>query len=149
MIFRNRATSRRHHTSSQSSKVSKKSFNDENEKDDSIGHYQGTVGDIINKQCIWLSQLSNIDEIVQELGTGTFARAFEVIDLDSSNHYAMKVVRAVSRYCRHAKIEASIMEDITKRDRENSSHCGHLYISLFSYDFIELINSSLMGIIVW
>lgn len=61
----------------------------------------------------------------------------------------MKVVRAVSRYCRHAKIEASIMEDITKRDRENSSHCGHLYISLFSYDFIELINSNLMDIIVW
>ena len=52
VIFRHRATSRRHHTSSHSSKVSKKSFNDENEKDDSIGHYQGTVGDIINKQCI-------------------------------------------------------------------------------------------------
>lgn len=96
-----------------------------------------------------MSKHITIDEIVRELGTGTFARAFEVIDLDSSKHYAMKVVRAVSRYCRHAKIEASIMEDITKRDKEDCSHCGHLYRFFISIYFVESINSSLMDIIVW
>ena len=66
---------------------------------------------------------------MKELGTGTFARAFEVKDVHTQNHYAVKVIRAVPRYCRHAKVEASIMEDITKRDVHLNSHCGHMYNS--------------------
>ena len=38
-----------------------------------------------------------VDLIIRELGTGTFARAFEVQDTDTDKYYAVKVVRAVHR----------------------------------------------------
>lgn len=65
--------------------------------------------------------------IVRELGTGTFARAFEVVDTDTNKSYAIKVVRAIHRYCKSAKIEAKIAKDITERDPAHNSHCYHLY----------------------
>ena len=65
--------------------------------------------------------------IVKELGTGTFARAFEVCDLTSGYHYAMKIVRAVHDYSDSARIEARIAEDITHRDPDHSSCCYHIY----------------------
>lgn len=63
---------------------------------------------------------------MKELGTGTFARAFEVKNLKTNEYAAVKVVRAIPRYCRHAKIEASIMKDIAEKDPNHTSHCSYL-----------------------
>ena len=64
---------------------------------------------------------------MKELGTGTFARAFEAKNLETKEYCAIKVVRAIPRYCRHAKIEASIMRDIAEKDPEHKSHCSYLW----------------------
>lgn len=48
---RHRAHSRRHGTTSYSHKHSHVSYNDDSEKDDSIGHYLGGKGDVIGEKC--------------------------------------------------------------------------------------------------
>jgi dual-specificity kinase len=46
------------------------------------------------------------------LGDGTFGRVYEVVSLRSGERYACKIIRAVSRYIKSAKIEAKILCDL-------------------------------------
>ena len=46
------------------------------------------------------------------MGDGTFGRVYEVTSIRSGTHYACKIIRAVSRYVKSAKIEAKILCDI-------------------------------------
>lgn len=96
--YSHRAMSRRRDGHSYSQKSSHKSFNDDSERDDSIGHFLGGKGDIIGNKCeisccFWVS-----DRIVSELGTGTFAKAFEVVNMETNEKCAVKVVRSIPRY---------------------------------------------------
>ncbi|CBK23458.2 uncharacterized protein [Blastocystis hominis] len=114
---RYRARSRHYYEHSHSQKHSyQRSMSPESDRDDSHGHFMGEKGDILNKHYL----------ITRELGTGTFARAFEVKDTDTDKYYAVKVVRAIHRYCKSAKIEAKIAKDITERDPDHRFHCYHL-----------------------
>ncbi|KNB45485.1 CLK protein kinase [Blastocystis sp. subtype 4] len=113
---RHRAMSRHRDGHSYSQKSSHKSYNDDSERDDSIGHFLGGKGDIIG----------NKYRILSELGTGTFAKAFEVVNIETNERCAVKVVRSIPRYCRYAKVEAEIAADIGKRDPKHISHCCYL-----------------------
>ena len=46
------------------------------------------------------------------MGDGTFGRVYEVISLRSGEKYACKIIRAVTRYIKSAKIEAKILCDL-------------------------------------
>lgn len=46
------------------------------------------------------------------MGDGTFGRVYEVVSLRSGEHYACKIIRAVPRYIKSAKIEAKILCDL-------------------------------------
>mmetsp|Transcript_13243 Transcript_13243/g.13193 ORF Transcript_13243/g.13193 Transcript_13243/m.13193 type:complete len:241 (+) Transcript_13243:105-827(+) len=68
-------------------------------------HYDYEIGDII----------MNRYKIIKHLGDGTFGRVFEVVSLKSGEIYACKIIRAVSRYIKSAKIEARILENIKNK----------------------------------
>ena len=59
----------------------------------------------VNEGTFWLTNVCilsicilMVDRIVRELGTGTFAKAYEVVNLKTNEHCAVKIVRSVPRY---------------------------------------------------
>ncbi len=95
---------------SYSQKSSHKSYNDDSERDDSIGHFLGGKGDIIGNKCEISCFLLVSDRILSELGTGTFAKAFEVVNIETNERCAVKVVRSIPRYLLHLLFHLAIVD---------------------------------------
>jgi dual-specificity kinase len=62
-------------------------------------HYTFETGDLLQGRY----------KIIKHLGDGTFGRVYEVVSNRSGEHYACKIIRAVPRYIKSAKIEAKIL----------------------------------------
>ena len=66
--------------------------------------------------------------IGREVGTGTFGKCFLATDLKYSDEVVVKVVRKIKRYVKSAVIEADLLRDVTKKQREDRvGHCVKLY----------------------
>lgn len=57
------------------------------------------------------------------LGDGTFGRVLQCLDRETGNKVAVKVVKGVKRFCKHAEDEAEVLEDIQEKDQEGASLC--------------------------
>eukprot|EP00815_Leptocylindrus_aporus_P005880 CAMPEP_0116058780 /NCGR_PEP_ID=MMETSP0322-20121206/5408_1 /TAXON_ID=163516 /ORGANISM="Leptocylindrus danicus var. apora, Strain B651" /LENGTH=694 /DNA_ID=CAMNT_0003543043 /DNA_START=57 /DNA_END=2141 /DNA_ORIENTATION=- len=93
--------------------------------DDTVGHYQGTGGDIIAKRY----------KLVKKIGLGTFGKVFQCVDTKDRDHsnVAIKVVRNVKRYIESAKIEADILQDVnTSKDPLNQRRGVELFSEMYS-----------------
>ncbi|KAK8793443.1 hypothetical protein WA158_004802 [Blastocystis sp. Blastoise] len=114
-----------HHTSSHESKrkdiSSSYSSGYSNEKED-LKHFKPTPNEIIN----------NRYKVIKELGTGTFAKVFEVIDMNDQQVKALKVVRDIPRYKDSAETEARYLKDVNEKGNEQISHIVKYYDS---FDF--------------
>ena len=59
------------------------------------------------------------DEMVQEVGVGTFGRVLECIDRKGSGrHVAIKMVRSIKKYTESARIEAEILQDVCRQQEK-------------------------------
>lgn len=88
----------------------------DNNRDDTIGHYQGSPGSLISDRY----------EIVKDLGIGTFGRVLSCLDRRRRHldEVAIKVVRDVKRYYESAQIEADILRHVNSRsDTRGTSLC--------------------------
>ncbi|KAJ8609878.1 hypothetical protein CTAYLR_007504 [Chrysophaeum taylorii] len=72
------------------------------DKDDSVGHYEGCLGDLMLDRY----------EILGDAGVGTFGRVVECLDRRSRQRVAIKVVRKIARYTESAAVEADILRDV-------------------------------------
>lgn len=99
--------------------------------DDTIGHYKGGPGAI----------LYNRYKILKDVGTGTFGRVVECLDLQKHSSpqrnenkiVAIKIVRNIKRYHESALIEADILKDVNSRlDRRGILLCCKL---ITQFDF--------------
>lgn len=72
------------------------------DKDDSVGHYEGGRGDVLASQY----------EILGEAGLGTFGRVVECFDRRNVRRVAIKVVRKIERYTESAAVEAEMLRDV-------------------------------------
>lgn len=81
---------------------------DSDDQDDSVGHYLGLRGNLINERY----------EVRKEVGMGTFGKVFECADLKYGDNVAVKVIRKIKRYVESAKIEADILDDVFSRQRK-------------------------------
>lgn len=68
--------------------------------------------------CEYLS--SFVDRIIRELGTGTFAKAYEVENLDSREHCAVKVVRSVQRQVilLYLHLDIAVMQKLKQKSQQ-------------------------------
>ena len=67
------------------------------------------------------------DEVVGDVGMGTFGRVVECYDRKDRFHVAIKVVRDVRKYTESARIEADILRDVNSRKGRGLSHCVQMY----------------------
>jgi len=58
---------------------------------------------------------------VKQCGLGTFGKVFTCIDTRTRERVAVKVIRGIRRYAKSAKIEASIIQKVNNRDKDNTS----------------------------
>lgn len=105
--------------------------------DNTYGHFRGKKGYVLVDRY----------RIIREVGLGTFGRVVECLDLKRrSTHHtrndryrgqdpyvAIKIVRNIKRYCNSAKIEASIVQQINRREGRGLSHCVIMH-DAFSFD---------------
>jgi serine/threonine protein kinase len=78
----------------------------------------------------WLTRMCPADEIVEQLGKGTFGRVLLCKDRKHAERLvALKAIRRVTKYVEAAKLEAAIMRDVNKRDAHNHSLCVRYYRS--------------------
>jgi len=106
------------HNSSSSSSSSR--------KDDTVGHFKGGNGVVINQRY----------RILRDVGMGTFGRVVECLDLSHrrSNDQqqqlvAIKIVRNVKRYYDSALVEADIVKHVNRKGGRGVSHCAILFQS--------------------
>lgn len=78
------------------------------------------------------------DEIVKEIGTGTFGKVFKCNDRKYNDVVAIKVVRGIKKYVDSAKIEASILDDVYTRQKRNGVDCCLKLYSHFPLNGISL-----------
>lgn len=100
-------------------------------KYDKEGHMEYTIG----KQ---FGPPSNIERFVIEdvLGEGAFSRVFKCLDVTKDNMYAIKVVKAITRYEEAAKHEIEILKYMRKRseDFKKVDHVDYsMYVSVGLY----------------
>jgi len=79
--------------------------------DDTVGEFKGKNKDVINGRY----------EIFNELGVGTFGRVLACVDKKTQTVVAVKVVRAVKRYTRSARLEAKYLA-LVKSTFESEKH---------------------------
>jgi serine/threonine protein kinase len=58
---------------------------------------------------------------MKQCGLGTFGKVFTCIDTKTRERVAVKVIRGIRRYAKSAKIEASIIQKVNNRDKDNTS----------------------------
>lgn len=83
---------------------------------DNEGHYQYTIGQVLNSKYT----------VKGFLGDGTFGRVLLVEDTDGVQK-AVKVIRAVERYVEAGKIEAEIIQKLNKADPGKESNIVRLF----------------------
>lgn len=66
---------------------------------------------------------------MRSLGDGTFGRVVLAHDQREDRQVAIKIIRDVKRYMENAKIEASILKEISKADTRGVSRCAIMYES--------------------
>lgn len=86
-------------------------------KDDTVGHYQGKPGDLIDGRY----------EVLGDVGMGTFGRVVKCLDKKHGREVAIKVVRSIKKYTESAQIEADILVDVNKRGGRGISHCVQMW----------------------
>jgi len=83
----------------------------------------------------------SVDEILKELGKGTFGRVVECFDEIRDTVVAIKIVRSVVKYTESARIEASILRDVNRIGGRGISHIVEMYRS-FEIDGESWLRSS-------
>jgi dual-specificity kinase len=71
-------------------------------------------------------------KILKQIGEGTFGKVLQCFDKETNQNCAIKVIRAIYKYCEAAKIEINILSDVKKRDVKNKSHTIRM-IDSFDY----------------
>ena len=114
-------------------------------RDDTVGHFLGGPGTIIN----------DYYRIIRELGVGTFGRVVECLDLEKEeedrrrgyvdddgnkkngddNLVAIKMVRKVRRYYESAIIEADILSEVNRKGGPRSRGTTHFAILHDAFSF--------------
>ncbi|CAG5080542.1 Oidioi.mRNA.OKI2018_I69.PAR.g9638.t1.cds [Oikopleura dioica] len=84
------------------------------------GHYEGSIGDF----------LAHTWSVERELGQGTFGKVYLCKNVESGLNCAIKVVRNIPRYTAAAKIEISILKNLTRKN-----HAGYYPIVQLFHDF--------------
>lgn len=74
------------------------------------------------------------DEILEEVGKGTFGKVFRCKDSKYNDQVAVKMVRSVKRYVSSAKIEAAILDKIF--DKQQERHTA-LCVKMYSHFHIQ------------
>ncbi|VDB89818.1 unnamed protein product [Peniophora sp. CBMAI 1063] len=106
--------------------------------DDKEGHYIIRQGDLIYKRY----------EIVRLLGQGTFGKVVEARDLQTGQHVAVKIIRAIQKYRDASKIEVRVLNRLKEKDPLNKHKCIHL-LSWFDHRNHICIVSELLGMCVY
>ncbi|KZV74620.1 kinase-like protein [Peniophora sp. CONT] len=106
--------------------------------DDKEGHYIIRAGDLIYKRY----------EIVRLLGQGTFGKVVEARDLQTGQHVAVKIIRAIQKYRDASKIEVRVLNKLKEKDPLNKHKCIHL-LSWFDHRNHICIVSELLGMCVY
>lgn len=78
---------------------------------DEIVHFAWSKGQVLNSRY----------RMLKLLGDGTFGRVLLAQDQRHNRQVAIKVIRDVKRYVENAKIEADILQDISRADPEGSA----------------------------
>ncbi|KAG1823058.1 kinase-like domain-containing protein [Suillus variegatus] len=78
--------------------------------DDKEGHYIIVPDDIIH----------NRYRTVRLLGQGTFGKVVEAVDIHNQDRVAIKIIRAIPKYCDASKIEIRVLQKLKERDPSNS-----------------------------
>ena len=69
------------------------------------------------------------------LGEGTFGKVLQCWDRIRKAYVAIKVVRAIKKYCDAARDEIRILEDIKRRDPADNKYEIVFFISFHMYSF--------------
>ncbi|KAG1833217.1 kinase-like domain-containing protein [Suillus subluteus] len=77
--------------------------------DDKEGHYIIVPDDIIY----------NRYRTVRLLGQGTFGKVVEAVDIHNQDRVAIKIIRAIPKYCDASKIEIRVLQKLKERDPSN------------------------------
>ena len=67
------------------------------------------------------------DEVVKDVGLGTFGRVVQCFDRSARRTVAIKVVRSIRKYVESARIEADILKDVNRRGGRGVSHCVQMF----------------------
>ena len=85
------------------------------DQDDTVGHIEARPGDFVGEY-----------RYLSEGGTGTFGKVLMCEDPKNGRLVALKVVRRIRKYVEHARMEASILEDVLRADPAGISGCVRL-----------------------
>ncbi|OCT89453.1 hypothetical protein XELAEV_18018074mg [Xenopus laevis] len=131
------------YSSSKSQRSTKDSQNVENDKE---GHLVCRTGERIQERCTEATfvkilsslltastdqhipfqprELKGENEIVGDLGIGTFGKVVECLDLARGNsRVALKIIRNVTKYREAAQLEINVLEKIKEQDQDNKNMC--------------------------
>lgn len=95
----------------------KKGNSSDRRQDDTVAAFDGKVGEWIDGRY----------KIVDEAGVGTFGRVLTCLDTKHDKKVAIKVIRAIPKYTKSAKIEAKILDDIGDKDNDGQSLIVKMY----------------------
>ncbi|KAH3744855.1 SRSF protein kinase 1 [Pelomyxa schiedti] len=73
-------------------------------------------------------------KVLSKMGWGHYATVWEVLDLCTTQHLALKIVKSAENYTEAAKDEIQILQVITGNDPEGTSCCCRLYDSFTHVD---------------
>lgn len=91
---------------------------------DEIIHFDWKKGDVLNSRY----------ELQKLLGDGTFGRVLLAVDRQDGRDVAIKVIRDVKRYKENAKIEANILNDISRADKDGHKSGSPMLYDTFPHD---------------
>ena len=114
------------HRRRKSSTGGKRSHQSDSSKDDTVGHFHGGPGTMIDHRY----------QVIRDVGLGTFGRVVECLNLrhptyhrgnDSHRTVAIKIVRNIQRYHDSAIIEADICERINReQSKQHKDFCAKM-----------------------
>lgn len=103
--------------------------------DDQDGHYIVIAGHALTDRCASfkyfalpsLCRLTNFlsDDIIRQLGQGTFGKVVEAYDKKNRSHCAIKIIRAVPKYRDASRIELRVLATLAGNDKTNRNRCIH------------------------
>ena len=132
---RHSSRSRHHSRRSVSKSRTSNDSSDSDEDSRSSSSQSSSTSDSSNTEAYSGQPGDTIDDkyrIISVLGKGTFGKVLECLTISSSTVVAMKVIRAIERYVESALIEADILEDVCRRQKDNNS-CDRYCVELFAH----------------